>query len=108
MSGIDLTSLENLSTNIGSLLPSSGDIFKQAVEGAAVSVALKGLQAGGASSLDPLQIFHKDTVKPADNPNNIIGATATSAALANMAALDKANGTNTVGQFFANGGHVVG
>ena len=106
MAGLDLSSLSGLTSNIGSLLPSGSQIMENVLVGAAGSVVLKGLQAGGASTLDPMGLFH--TTTPANNPNAIVGTTATSAALAAMAQADAANKTNLVATFFASGGHVVG
>ena len=107
MSGIDLSSLGSLTANIGSLLPSGSQIVENVLVGAAGSVVLKGLQAGGASALDPFGLFANKGVTPANNPNAITGATCTSAALAAMAQADAANKTNLVATFFASGGHVV-
>jgi hypothetical protein len=93
MAGLDLSSLGNLTSNLGSLLPSGSAIMENVLVGAAGSVVLKGLQAGGASSLDPLGLFPKNpAVSPStNNPNVANGPTITASAFAALDSASKAS-----------------
>ena len=99
MSGIDLSSIGALTTNLGNLLPSGSAIAENVLTGAAASVVLKGLQAGGASSLDPLGLFPKPSTAT-NNPNVVAGPTITASA---FASLDQAS----KGSLLAAGVHIV-
>jgi hypothetical protein len=104
MSGIDLSSLSNLAGSLGSALPSGSAIMENVLVGAASSVVLKGLQAGGAQSLDPLGLFHAAGTTPAvaatNNPAVVSGPTITASAFASLPAASQ-------GTFLAAGGHIV-
>jgi hypothetical protein len=103
MSGIDLSSLTNLAGSLGSALPSGSAIMENVLVGAASSVVLKGLQAGGASSLDPLGLFHPattPTVAGTNNPAVVNGPTITASAFASLPAASQ-------GSVLAAGVHVV-
>ena len=84
MTSLDLSSLSNLTSQLGGLLPSGTQIVEGLITGAAVSTVSKGLQAGGASSLDPLGLFPKPAVAPAvtNNPAVTSGPTITASAFA--------------------------
>ena len=101
--GLDLSSLNGLTTNLGSLLPSGSQIMENVMVGAAGSVVLKGLQAGGASALDPLGLFPKPAVAPiaaTNNPAVVIGPTITASAYASLDAVSR-------GSLTAAGVHIV-
>ena len=102
--GLDLSSMSALTTNLGSLLPSGSQIMENVLVGAAGSVVLKGLQAGGASSLDPLGLFHPASTTPAiaatNNPAVASGPTITASAFASLDAVSK-------GSLTAAGVHIV-
>jgi hypothetical protein len=104
MAGLDLSSLGALTANVGSLLPSGSAIMENVLVGAAGSVVLKGLQAGGASSLDPLGLFPKAPgvapVSPTNNPNALNGPTITASAFASLDPASKA-------ALLAAGAHIV-
>ena len=87
--GLDLSSFGNLTSNLGSLVPSSGAIIQQVALGAAASVVLKGLQAGGAQQLDPLGLFHPKgeaaaPIAATNNPAITSGPTITASAFASL------------------------
>ena len=102
--GLDLSSLGNLTTNIGSLMPSGSQIMENVLVGAAGSVVLKGLQAGGASVLDPLGLFPKAPgaapIAATNNPAVVSGPTITASAFASLDAVSK-------GSLTAAGVHIV-
>ena len=96
MTSLDLSSLGNLTTQIGGLLPSGATIVEGLITGAAVSTVSKGLQAGGASSLDPLGLFPRPAAAAApvpatNNPNVVSGPTITASAFASLDAGSKAS-----------------
>jgi hypothetical protein len=99
MAGLDLSSLSNLQSNLTSLLPTSGDILQNLAVGAGASVVMAGLKSGaGQDAIDPLHLFHSAT--PANNPNAVIGPTASASAFTQM-------GPQGQAAFLAAGGHVV-
>ena len=103
MTSHDLSSLSNLTTQLGGLLPSGQQILEGVITGAAVTTVTKGLQAGGASSLDPLGLFPRPAATPVaatNNPNVVTGPTITSSA---FAALPPAS----QGTLLAAGVHIV-
>jgi hypothetical protein len=95
MASLDLSSLGSLTSNLGALMPSGQQIMENVLVGAAGSVVLKGLQAGGASSLDPLGLFPKVAgaapVSPTNNPNASNGPTITASAFATLDPASKAS-----------------
>jgi hypothetical protein len=94
--GLDLSGLGALTSNLGALVPAPAAIIENVVTAAAGSVVLKGLQAGGAASLDPLGLFPH----PANNPNAVNGPTITASAFASMP-------PQAQGAFLAAQGHIV-
>ena len=102
--GLDLSSISGLTTNLGSLLPSGSQIMENVLVGAAGSVVLKGLQAGGASVLDPLGLFSKPAaaapMAATNNPAVVSGPTITASAFASLDAVSK-------GSLTAAGVHIV-
>ena len=103
--GLDLSSMSGLTANLGSLLPSGSQIMENVLVGAAGSVVLKGLQAGGASVLDPLGLFPKPAAATApmaatNNPAVVSGPTITASAFASLDAVSK-------GSLTAAGVHIV-
>ena len=99
---LDLSSLSSLTSNVGSLLPSGSQIMENVLVGAAGSVVLKGLQAGGASVLDPLGLFPKTSapVAATNNPAVVSGPTITASAFASLDSASK-------GALLAAGAHIV-
>jgi len=104
MTSLDLSSLSNLTSQLGGLMPSGQQILEGVITGAAVTTVTKGLQAGGASALDPLGIFPRPAATPVaaatNNPNVVSGPTITSSA---FAALPPAS----QGTLLAAGVHIV-
>lgn len=89
----------SLMTTVGGLVPSGSAIAEQVAVGAASGVVLAGLKAQVANgTLDPLGLFHNQA--PQNNPNAIIGSTASASA---FAALPK----ETQVLMLASGVHVV-
>lgn len=85
--------------DLTNLIPSSSDILQQVLLGAGASVVLSGLKTSqGMDAIDPLHLIHKDA--PNNNPNNIIGATITASALAQLPPATQAS-------VLAGGAHVV-
>lgn len=83
--------VSDITNTIGSLLPSGQDIAQNLLMGAATSVIVKGLQAGGANSLDPLGLFPKPAqpaapIAPTNNPAVVSGPTVTASAFASLPA----------------------
>jgi hypothetical protein len=77
--------LTGILSDLSSAIPSSSDILQQVMIGAAATTVLAGIKTQqGQDAIDPLHIFHKDTVTPTNNPNNIVGPTVTSSAFAAM------------------------
>lgn len=78
--------VSNLTSQITAMLPSGSEIAQNLLLGAATSVVVKGLQAGGANSLDPLGLFpHPQTASaPTNNPAVTSGPTITASAFAAM------------------------
>ena len=104
MTTLDLSSLSNLTTQLGGLLPSGSTIVEGLITGAAVSTVTKGLQAGGAASLDPLGLFPRPgaaaPVAATNNPNVVTGPTITASAFAALPA-------SAQGTLLAAGAHIV-
>ena len=101
MSTIDLSSLSGLTSNLSALMPSQSDVINNVLISAASGVVLAGLkQQVGSGALDPIGLFHGNTVTPANNPNNTLGPTITASA---FAALPPAAQT----QLLAAGAHIV-
>lgn len=102
MAGLDLSSIGALTTNLGSLMPSGSAIMENVLTGAAASVVLKGLQAGGANTLDPLGLFPKPAaaVAATNNPAVVTGPTITASAFASLPAASQ-------GALLAAGAHIV-
>ena len=102
--GLDLSSISGLTANLGSLLPSGSQIMENVLVGAAGSVVLKGLQAGGANVLDPLGLFPHPgaapTVAATNNPAVVSGPTITASAFASLDPVSK-------GSLTAAGVHIV-
>ena len=102
MTSLDLSSLSNLTSQLGGLLPSGSTIIEGLITGAAVSTVTKGLQAGGASSLDPLGLFPKapGVTASTNNPNVTSGPTITASAFASLPAASQAS-------LLAAGAHII-
>jgi hypothetical protein len=105
MTSLDLSSLTNLTGQLGNLMPSGQQILEGVLTGAAVTTVTKGLQAGGAASLDPLGLFQHSAAAAApvaatNNPNVVTGPTITASA---FSALPPAS----QGTLLAAGVHIV-
>ena len=91
-----------LVSGLASAMPSQESVIQNVALSAASGVVLAGLkQQVGSGALDPIGLFHGNSVSATNNPNNITGPTATAAALNGMTGAAQA-------AFFAAGGHVVG
>ena len=91
-----------LVSGLAAAMPSQESVIQNVALSAASGVVLAGLkQQVGSGALDPIGLFHGNSVTPSNNPNNITGPTATAAAL-------NAMGPAAQAAFFAAGGHVVG
>lgn len=100
---LDLSALGPI--NLGAILPSTSDIATNLALGAATSVVLAGVKSNaGQDALDPLHLFHHDAPPPTpaqvNNPNVVVGPTATASALGALSPQGQA-------QFWASGGHLV-
>ena len=88
-------------SGLASAMPSQESVLQNVALSAASGIVLAGLkQQVGSGALDPIGLFHGNTVTPVNNPNNATGPTITSAA---FAALPAATQT----QLLAAGVHIV-
>jgi hypothetical protein len=88
-------------SGLAGAMPNQTDIINNVLLSAASGVVLAGLkQQVGNGSLDPIGLFHGNTVTPANNPNNTVGPTITASAFASLPP-----GAQT--QMLAAGVHVV-
>ena len=85
MTGLDLSSLGGLTSNLSALVPDSNTILQNVAVSAASGIVLAGLkQQVSNGALDPLGVFHAANPAPASNPNNIVGPTITAAAFGSL------------------------
>lgn len=97
--GLDLSSLSGLTSNLSALVPDSNTILQNVAISAASGVVLAGLKSQiGSGALDPLGVFH--AAAPANNPASVIGPTITGSAYAALPAATQA-------QLTAAGVHIV-
>ena len=83
-----------ITSGLAAALPNQTDVINNVLLSAASGVVLAGLkQQVGNGSLDPIGLFHANTVTPANNPNNTVGPTITASA---FAALPPASQTSLV------------
>lgn len=101
MAALDLSSLSGLTNNLSALMPSNTDILNSVLVSAASGVVLAGLkQQVGSGALDPIGLFHSNSVSPVNNPNNVVGPTITSSAFSALPPAAQA-------QVLAGGAHIV-
>lgn len=105
MAGLDLSSLGNLNANLGALLPDPASVLQNIGVSLAAGVALAGVKAKLADGTipDPFHLAGGQGAPAANanNPNQVVGPTATAAAINAMTPAAQA-------AFFAAGGHLVG
>jgi len=74
-------------SGVAAAVPNQTDIINNVLISAASGVVLAGLkQQVGNGSLDPIGLFHSNSVTPANNPNNTVGPTITASAFAALPA----------------------
>jgi len=88
-------------SGVAAAVPNQTDIINNVLISAASGVVLAGLkQQVGNGSLDPIGLFHGNTVTPANNPNNTVGPTITASAFASLPAASQTT-------LLAAGAHIV-
>lgn len=72
-------------SGLASAMPNQSDVINNVMISAASGVLLAGLKAQvNNGALDPIGLFHGNTVAPANNPNNTVGPTITASAFASL------------------------
>ena len=93
--------LSGIVSSLASAMPNQTDVLNNVMISAASGVLLAGLKTQvGNGALDPIGLFHGNTVTPANNPNNTVGPTITASAFASLPAAAQT-------QMLAAGVHVV-